>query len=157
MEGMSTTETPTELFTHTPPQITSAHVDPSLRHSVPTMVALALQRSGGRTIMADSSLSRFSSRLSKNAAKRGLPVVGDPKNPNMGTTSTYEQSISRKTVHINPHDEFSMERHFGDGNDPVSDEDVRSARTTVRNMLRPTKKLTSPQFKNYVDVPLPGM
>lgn len=116
---------PDELFTHVPPQIKFAYSDPSMRHTLPTMVGIAMRVMGAEhdTPMADSSLTDFSSRLSQNAAKRGL-AVAHPGNQDMESSGN-EGMPSRTTQDVDP---SWMTR--------VSDTDVSAARHWVRSRVR---------------------
>lgn len=124
---------PTELFKHHPAKITSASIDPRIRHALPTMAMIGLDKAGGKTIMADDSLSQYSSRLSQNAVKRGFPVVGADKNPEMKQTST----TSFQPLSITEGSPIALEDTLGRGLQDVPDRDVARARGAVRNMLRP--------------------
>lgn len=144
---MRTDHHPTELFTHRPPQITYAMSDPRVRHTIPTMVGLAMQHDkpgmASGQIMADNSLSPHSSKLSQRAAKRGLNVIGDPRNPGMERDEYSDADFPDRTMWKN-----DIDRRY-----PIeaSPEQVHSARQWVRGQLRPAKPLpsaaSSPQFK----------
>lgn len=85
-------EEPTEFFTHRPPEITGAWADPTIRSVIPKMVAMRLRdmhHGGTQQVMADSSLTSFSSALSRGAARRGL-AVGHQANPDMINNSDDE-------------------------------------------------------------------
>lgn len=85
-------EEPTEFFTHRPPEITGAWADPTIRSVIPKMVAMGLHdmhHGGTPQVMADSSLTSFSSTLSRGAARRGL-AVGHQANPDMSNNSDDE-------------------------------------------------------------------
>lgn len=136
---------PTELFTHRPPQIESAYVDPSIRHTLPTMVMIGMQRMGAEhdTPMADSSLSMYSSKLSRAARGRGL-AVAHPHNPDMST-----QRFSGDDYHSTDDMYEDMPEHLvgpravaefiPKSMDTVSPEDVQRARTALKNRLRKPK------------------
>lgn len=116
---------PDELFTHVPPHIKFAFSDPSMRHTVPTMVGIAMRGMGAtnETPMADNSLTDFSSRLSRNAAKRGL-AVAHPGNKDMESSGS-EGMPERSTYDIDP---SWMTR--------VPDTEVSAARHWVRSRIR---------------------
>jgi hypothetical protein len=141
---------PTELFVHTPAQITGAYVDPSMRHVLPTMVGLAMHRMAGANapIMADYRLTNYSSALSQRAAAKGL-AVSDPRNPDMSPDEDENFPIDYEempTQSMSVGTAAQMRSSF----DEVSPHDVRNARNTVRRRLgrqkRPARKVGS-QFE----------
>ncbi len=125
---------PDELFTHVPPQIKFAYSDPSMRHTVPTMVGIAMRGMGNEreTPMADSSLTDFSSRLSQKAAKRGL-AVAHPGNRNMESSGN-DGMPTRSTYNLDPW-----------GMNQVPDAEVSAARHWVRGRIRGEDKPAAPQ------------
>lgn len=138
-------EAPTELFTHRPPQIETAYVDPSIRHTLPTMVMLGMQRMGAEhdTPMADYSLSPYSSKLSRAAHERGL-AVGHPDNPDMSTEHHYsDDGYSTDDMYDDMPDYLVAPRTVSDflpkRMDAVSPEDIQRARTALKNRLRKPK------------------
>jgi hypothetical protein len=142
---------PTELFTTIPKsvEVTSAFVDPSLKSSFLTMGAL-LHQEHGVPITASDDLSQWSSAVTKNAQKKGLPVVGHENNPDMDQTNDiadyghYPMTKDERGVDF-------IKRH----STPVPDHEVKDARQHLRGLLgREPKQHMSHQFK---DVPLPGM
>jgi hypothetical protein len=116
---------PDELFTHVPPQIHNAFSDPSMRHTIPTMVGIAMRGMGNEreTPMADSSLTDFSSRLSQNAVKRGL-AVAHPGNREMESSGN-NGIPPRTTTDLDP-----------EWLEQVPDADVSAARHWVRSRIR---------------------
>lgn len=126
---------PTELFTHRPPQITYAMSDPAMRHTIPTMVGLALQHDpagmASGKIMADASLTAHSSKLSQRAAKRGLGIVADPRNTGMEADDV-DNAFPSRTMW--PTD---VERRY-----PIkaTPEEVTQARQWVRDKVRPPRE-----------------
>lgn len=138
-------EAPTELFTHRSPQIDRAYVDPAIRHTLPTMVMLGMQQMGAEhdTPMADSSLSPYSSKLSRAASTRGL-AVPHPDNPDMSTEDHYNsdeydmdnmyEDMPDRTISARAINEYIPKRM-----DVVSPEDVQRARTALKNRLRKPK------------------
>lgn len=130
---MGGTGEPTELFTHYPPKVGVAFVDPKLRHHVPTMVGIAMHAMGDQhdKVMADESLTQFSSRLARNAVDKGL-AVPHPHNPNMEASSDTPRAprMARRldNVSVPP-------------GDPVSRRQVTQAKEWVRSRLRPDTPL----------------
>ena len=144
---------PTELFTTIPPsvEITEATVDPSLKSSFLTIGAM-LHKQHGMPITASDDLSRWSSGVSKNAQRRGLPILGNPANPNMDKTND---------IDLHKHYPFSIARENVEElvkGDLIPDSEVQDARQHLRTLLghspKPAKQHLSHQFN---DVPLPGM
>ena len=145
---------PTELFTTTPKsvEIQTAHFDPSLNSSFLTVAAM-IHQEHGVPITAASSLSKWSSAVSKNAQEKGLPVVSHLDNADMLQTNDIN-SKGRKPQRMGTnYVEGTMQNYERFA--PVPAQDVRSARQHLRSMLgREPKQHLSHQFK---DVPLPGM
>jgi len=142
---------PTELFTTIPKsvEITEATVDPSLKSSFLTIGAM-IHKEHGVPITASDDLSRWSSAVSKNAQEKGLPVMGHEDNPDMAVTNDidsfqhYPFSVSKEAM-----------ESITEGQTPIPEHEVKSARQHLRSMLgREPKQHMSQQFK---DVPLPGM
>lgn len=139
-------ETPSELFTHVSPQIREAFVDPRLRHTLPTMVGIAMHGVNAThdVPMADSSLSRWSSALSRNAAARGL-AVPHPDNPEMDSHDPgwddEPRSIPRNTMSLpNTHRLWP---------DEVPPEAVKAGQQWVRSRLGQAKaRRGETQFKD---------
>lgn len=136
---------PRELFTHVSPQVISAFSDPRMRHTIPTMIAIGMKALGAEhdVPMADYSLSAHSSKLSKNAANRGL-AVPDPGNPRMRTGDEGSGRVSdmrrRFAVNLpNPKAQGVV------GTEWVPEHEVAAGREWVRNRLRGPRNL-GPQF-----------
>jgi hypothetical protein len=140
---------PTELFTTEPRKttITSAVFDPSLKHAMPIVGAMVHQEHG-IPITADESLSTASSKLARNAQKKGLPVMGHEGNPTFKQNNMVaggEHYFSDQAEQDEVMDDF-VEIH---------PDKVREAKNHLRGLLgREPKQHMSNQFKN---VPLPGM
>jgi hypothetical protein len=142
---------PTELFTTIPKsvEVTSAFVDPSLKSSFLTMGAL-LHQEHGVPITASDDLSQWSSTVTKNARKKGLPVVGHDNNPDMDKTNEIAE-YAHYPMTKTRYEVSTIERNAT----PVPEHVVKSARQHLRSMLgKEPKQHMSPQFKG---VPLPGM
>ena len=142
---------PTELFTTIPKsvEVTSAFVDPSLKSSFLTMGAL-LHQEHGVPITASDDLSQWSSTVTKNARKKGLPVVGHDNNPDMDKTNEIAE-YAHYPMTKTRYEVSTIERNAT----PVPEHVVKSARQHLRSMLgKEPKQHMSPQFNN---VPLPGM
>ena len=140
---------PTELFTTEPHKvtITSAVFDPSLKHAMPIVGAMVHQEYGV-PITADKSLSTASSKLSRNAQKKGLPVVGHVDNP------TFKQNnmAAGGEHYFSDQDE---QDEVMDGFVEIHPDKVREAKNHLRGLLgREPKQHMSQQFNN---VQLPGM
>jgi hypothetical protein len=141
--------TPTELFTTEPRKttITSAVFDPSLKHAMPIVGAMVHQEHG-IPITADESLSTASSKLARNAQKKGLPVIGHEGNP------TFKQNNYASGGDFYFSDQEEQDEVM-DGFVEIHPDKVREAKNHLRGLLgREPKQHMSQQFK---DVPLPGM
>jgi hypothetical protein len=145
---------PTELFTTTPKsvEVTSAFVDPSLKSSFLTMGAL-LHQEHGVPITASDYLSKWSSSVSRNAQKRGLPVVGHENNPDMDKTNDiadyghYPMTKARYEV-------STIERNAT----PVPEHEIKGARQHLRSMLgHPPKDTTQHLSSQFAQPSFPGM
>lgn len=77
-------EEPDTLFTHIPGTILSAYAHPNMRHTMPTLLAMAHMEH--RMLQPSEILSKHSSRLAKWGQERGL-VVPNPENPYADTTA----------------------------------------------------------------------
>ena len=140
---------PTELFTTEPRKttITSAVFDPSLKHAMPIVGAMVHQEHG-IPITADESLSTASSKLARNAQKKGLPVMGHEGNP------TFQQNNYASGGDFYFSDQEEQDEVMDDFVE-IHPDKVREAKNHLRGLLgREPKQHMSNQFKN---VPLPGM
>lgn len=143
------TPKPTELFTTEPRKttITSAVFDPSLKHAMPIVGAMVHQEHG-IPITADESLSTASSKLARNAQKKGLPVIGHEGNP------TFKQNNMVAGGEHYFSDQGEQDEVM-DGFVEIHPDKVREAKNHLRGLLRrEPKQHMSNQFK---DVSLPGM
>lgn len=138
-------EHPTELFSHSPPYVFSAYVDPSIRHTMPTMVALAVNKMGAAhdTIMSADSLTAYSSRLSRAANSRGMSVP-DPQNATMSANSTAQDlpyaDMPERT--IGP---LWLAEGMPRNMEEATPDEVAQARQSVKDRLRKSKR--TPQVK----------
>jgi hypothetical protein len=142
---------PTELFNHRPPQVALAFVDPALKHTVPTAIGLAVLRQGAQhdSLMADSTLTRFSSHLAQKAASKGLPIVGHPDNPYMLNNSGPPEAEEERSpwdadpLHHEPMTDGPMNILWKTRNAQIaSPHEVREAKGFIRSMLRPPVERT---------------
>ena len=145
---------PTELFTTTPKsvEVTSAFVDPSLKSSFLTMGAL-LHQEHGVPITASDYLSEYSSAVSRNAQKKGLPVVGHEDNPDMDKTNDIaaygHYPMTKKSYEVSTVERNSV---------PVPEHEVKSARQHLRTMLgHPPKDTTQHLSSQFAQPSFPGM
>jgi hypothetical protein len=140
---------PSELFTHISPQIKAAYSDPSLRHTLPTMVGMAMHalHAEGDKPMADNLLTKFSSSLSRNAVKRGL-AVPHPQNVEMTPDSA---GLSR-TFPLQRTSPDRLMQSYGEsiGYREARSDEVSTARSWVKGRLR-SKGET--QFPELADIP----
>lgn len=122
------------LFDVQNPRISGAYADPTLRHTVPTLLAMAANR-GGKATEADYELSQHSSRLAKKAIKAGL-IQGSRFNKKAAPTFDSDRNsnnfLFRKDI-----DPFS----------PVPDEELAAGKDTVRRFIRSSSTKRSPRSK----------
>lgn len=132
-------DNPKELFTHRPAQIVGAYADKKARATVPHMVAMALHQSGtsGVNIMADSSLTQYSSHLAQRAGERGL-VSGDPTNPDMESNTSELRSYEKMPrITDAPLARFVITTDAENGHpDRQYDEIGRHERAAAKDLLR---------------------
>lgn len=140
---VGTREPPTELFRHISPEITGAYVDPSLKMTLPTMVALGMQSHNAEKDlpMADYALSRFSSALAKNAVSRGL-AKPHPLNPemdaDMGDFDNEDDFEEHTPMRWNSRLVAQMKGHSSTSE--FSPQEVDAARNWVREKVRGPQK-----------------
>jgi hypothetical protein len=134
---------PNELFTHISPQIRGAYVDHRLRHSVPTMIGLAMHHLGSQADvpMADSNLTQFSSALSRNAVSRGL-AVPHYLNPEMRSGDAEWDDDAED--YVEPPATTPPARLTYSSSPPGTEatpQQVADARSWVKDRLRPAKAM----------------
>ena len=153
---------PDKLFFETNPaktHIGSMFVDPSMKTSGINLLGIAYDEHNKAPFEADSSLTRFSSRLTQNAMKRGLPVTGSYSNPNAESTADDWDNPT--------HGEQSMGNDYADRlrrsgpsftrAQPISDLGLIRGKTGVREMLGKTRNTKPVTSKGLSDQFLPGM
>jgi len=145
------------MMSHNPgkTEVSALVSDPSMRSTVPTLLSLATL--GKQNITHETQLSQHSSRLI-NKVKDKVDVAGPEKNPesqpkysadkNIPWVGTYAEKDGKTYGTDLLHTDSVLE--------PVPHEEVRQARQTVRDLLRP-RKLSS-QFDAHIEQPqLPGL
>ncbi len=133
------------LFEEIPPVVDAAFSDTSMRHTVPTLLAMAHNQEGPLTATHD--LSKHSSKLVKKAVSMGVAKT-HRDNPSAEATNTLGFTET-----------FTNDKNLQQlGAVAVPQEDVARAKQTVRSLLRPQKErmnvLHGPQFQQ---LQLPGM
>lgn len=124
-----------QMFEHQPMEITEAFSDPRVRHTIPTLVGLAMTRFREGMPTVSDNLSIHSSKLAANAVGRGLAEPHE-FNPNMEVSNSAR--LRTKEVY-----------HYSDGTPelagvtPVSAMDVAAGKMRVRQLLNRDRK---PQF-----------
>lgn len=134
---------PTTLFSHEPAIINDAFADPSMRHTVPTLLAMAHKEH--RTLQPASSLSVHSSRLAKKALAMGL-ITPNPSNSEAEVNNGLDfQEITEPSDNNEYYEE-------------VPQHEVSGANAYLRGLLRTNKgrrkKSMGPQFHQEA---LPGV
>lgn len=121
--------------------------DPSMRSSVPTLLAMATQ--GKQNITHDTMLSEHSSRLI-NKVRDKVDIQRPEKNPNAEPTTSMDKSrpwvgtYAEKDGTVYGTDLFHSDAKL----EKVPDFEVKMAKNTVRSALRSSK--LSPQFDSHV-------
>jgi hypothetical protein len=148
---------PTELFRGTPATLTvsSMRADKRVRPHMMTVMALAQQDHPHAQIVAGSSLTKFSSALSKTAVNKGI-AVPHASNPGMLTdaerTEEPEPEDISPVIMRNPKHLLDM---AGAYEGYIPQKEVMAGKQFLKQMLRPTKQ---PTPKEHYDQPrLPGM
>lgn len=137
---------PETLFTEHLPTVTHAFTHTSLRHTVPTLLALAQKEHG--KMVASNDLSPHSSRIAKKAMNRGL-AEGHENNPFGDVSNSIGFDDRLNIVHA------SDLKH---GLEKVPENDIRAAKGALRRILRPQKEYTDHMESQQFDhLKLPGM
>lgn len=142
-----------KLFEHQPSTIVIGNMaaDPSMRTSALTLAAIAKRQHGAQQIEASDDLSKYSSRLTRNAVSRGLPVVMSPMNTTAQVTN--DTRLRERNVGISSINEHT----FGE---LVHPDVVKEAKQDIKQMLRSGKKVRNAvpvTPKGLSDQFLPGM
>lgn len=145
---------PSTLFDSKPgsSEITFADFDKSLRHMMPIVAAHASMKHGELTASDD--LSAYSSRLSKKAQEKGLPIKAHPDNPSFKETNP--MMLSTKTVSLSEAISLRNNARLGYDTVEVDEDEITGAKQHLRKMLRPGEKpkKISHQFEQ---LKLPGI
>jgi hypothetical protein len=149
---------PQKLFTEVPSSITigSMFSDPSMTHSAMTLAAIAKRDLGAEKIIASDSLSPYSSKLTRNAIKKGLPVEPNMANPKAKVTNA--NTMNPRSVSMESDEEFHDD--IGGPIQAIPHEQVKAARQDLRDMLRanrPVRNNTPVTPKGLSAQFLPGM
>lgn len=138
---------PDTLFTEHEPtvRVSGAFLHQKTRPHLSTMMGLVYNRFGKDTkIIADESLSVQSSRLAKNAQKKGFNVVGSADNKNMEVTNRHgEHSVeyqvrSPEDQEYEPLEEYVKSKLFFPVSE-VSEPEIKAGRRTIRSMINEQK------------------
>lgn len=121
---------PDKLFIDISPQIkiTHAFFDRRMRHTFPTTVAIAQQDLPGSEITASDDLSQYSTKVTHNAAKKGL-INADPNN----IQQTNNRGFTYKTLPTS-----DLTQLIPDA-EKISNAEVHTARQALRENLRQTR------------------
>ena len=149
---------PQKLFTEVPSSITigTMFADPSMTHSAMTLAAIAKHDLGAEKIISSDSLSSYSSKLTRNAIKKGLPVEPNMANPKAKVTNA--STMSPRSVSMESDEEFYD--HIGGPIEAIPHKQVKAARQDLRDMLRanrPVRNNTPVTPKGLSAQFLPGM
>jgi hypothetical protein len=149
---------PQKLFTEVPSSITigTMFADPSMTHSAMTLAAIAKRDLGAEKIISSDSLSSYSSKLTRNAIKKGLPVEPNMANPKAKVTNA--STMNPRSVSMESDEEFYD--HIGGPIQAIPHEQVKAARQDLRDMLRanrPVRNNTPVTPKGLSAQFLPGM
>jgi hypothetical protein len=125
---------PDKLFYEGKPssiEIAYLMADPSMGTTAPTLGALAKRDLKAEEIVSSDSLSEYSSKLTKTAIAKGLPVKAHTDNPNASVTNNFDQH----TMAVD-----ANSPHWRMGKTQIPPETVAAARADLRGMLRATPK-----------------
>jgi len=147
----------TELFTHTPAELTvnTMYADKRVRPHMMTLMALAKMDHPDAEIVASDTLSHFSSKLSQNAHKRGL-VKANYDNPDMLSSGGSRDSHSVYTGTV-----ADARRATGadtwQGIKEIPHSEVMAGKQFLKQMLRPgTTRKQTPRVESE-QLKLPGI
>jgi len=131
-----------QMFMRKPAEITGLWSDPSMKHTVGTLLGLALERGGPGTLASDD-LSQYSSRVVQRGIDAGV-VQGHPSNPDAEETN-HMPMIDRIT---SVHNGLPGGIYYTSVMSPVSSSEVDDGRRLIRQALRGEKRqrALSPQF-----------
>jgi hypothetical protein len=158
--SMTMDPNPTELFEHSPETLTvdGMRADKRVRPHMMTVMALAQQDHPNAQIVAGSSLTKFSSALSKTAVDKGL-IVPHRQNPEMktmdeirGAPETEEDFASEAMV--NPEHKLKMANAYEGF---IPEKEVMKGKQFLKEMLRPKTAPPSAPEPKYEQPRLPGM
>jgi len=140
----------TEFFTHKPAStmIDLAFSDPSLRHTMPTIGAYFANKYGNLT--ASGNLSQHSSKLTRNAIAKGLPITTSASNPDANVTNQHD--LDPRIAEL-PHNwpqipEINMS-HGVKGRE-IPGYEIKEAKNYLREALGHKKPLSN-QFDDHVE------
>jgi hypothetical protein len=147
---------PEHLFYESKPASTTIngmYADPSMNATGINLLGVAYDEGNRAPLVADSSLTKFSSRLTQNAIKRGLPVSAHEGNPEAKSTAgAYEEQTQL------PH---TMSSEYADvlrkRGTPISDVGVIRGKEAVREILGRKRNPKPVTAKGLSDQFLPGM
>jgi len=127
------------LFDVKGPEIEYAAADKDMRHTVPTLLALALNKggsSGAVPVRSSNDLSAHSAPLVRRAVKAG--VIPSPVDPGERIAPTNNMSLRNRRFLPNPDEDLAL---YTD----TSQTDLEEARGTVRNFLRRERNQSQPR------------
>lgn len=153
---------PDKLFFETNPaktHIGSMFVDPSMKTSGINLLGIAYDEHNRAPFESDSALTRFSSRLTQNAMKRGLPVTGSYSNPDAVSTANdwNDPTHEYQTMGNDYADRIRRSGHAFTRSRPISDLGLIRGKSAVREMLGKTRNTKPVTSKGLSDQFLPGM
>lgn len=147
---------PDTLFHMTSPTVTYLATDPSLRHTVPTLLGAALQfgREAGRPVVASSSLSRHSAPIVQRGIDAGVVKMPDGAEGPRVTNGLRLQPMELTFIH--PVDKPEMEaesvQHTLNAT-PVPEHEVENWKNLTRSVLRPNYRPRRPISHVVNDAP----
>jgi hypothetical protein len=148
--------TPEHLFYESKPAktyINGMYSDPSMNAAGINLLGIAYDEGNRAPFVADSSLTKFSSKLTQNAIKRGLPVSAHSGNPSAESTAgDYEEQ--RQLRHTMSSEYADVIRRKGA---PIPDTSVIRGKEAVREILGRKRNPKPVTAKGLSDQFLPGM
>ena len=134
-----------QMFMRKPAEIVGLYADPSMKHTVGTLLGLALNQ-GGPGIVASGDLSKYSSPIVQRGMDAGL-VRGHSANPDAEVTNRI--SLGQRWSHVDLDSQMPLPAYYGTEVSPVSSSEVDVGRRFIHQALRGEKRqrALSPQFE----------
>jgi len=131
-----------QMFHHRPTEVSGLDADPSMRHTVPTLLGLAINQFGP-VLKSSANLSKHSSRIVQRGMEAGV-VIPAPGNPRAEQVNYMEFIPKTARIHAEQPNTGVPIPHYMHHNVELPDSEVDAARRTIKSIIRP--KTRSAQF-----------